>query len=476
MNVDFPIEFFPKQRNVILSDAYENLVDGNKGSGKTLAIVSKIYYDCMKHRNINWIFFRRTLPEARETFLKYALQAYPKGTYVYKVAQNRIVFPTGSNCLLGHIENDKDLLKYQGFSFHRAAFDEATSFTPKQIGYIKAQIRSDKRDVPSQIFYSTNPGGISHGWFKNRFVDGHVSFTKYETPESAARRKFKDLPDSRAIYLCRHNLMLDDNKYLMESDPDYITRLHELPEEDKPALLYGSWDILAGQFFKFKPEHKIVHYKPTVEDNIFIACDWGSNKPFSVGWYALRKDDHLIRYREYYGISSRGIPDDGCNMTAEEVACKIIEMTPMDETIKYMILDRACWIQGGHGISIKEIMQNILRARNIFLVQANNTPNSRVNGWEAVKKYMSVDENNNEPFLQITADCHHFWRTAPYMIYDALKQGDLDTRSEDHCCDELSYMVGSRPLPQRIVKSAEAPIGSMNWYKKQGKRKRPRIY
>ena len=433
MKYDFPIHFTPKQAGVIKSDVYENLVDGNKGGGKTLAIVGKIFVDCMKHRNINWIFFRRTLPEARATFLKYALQMYPKGTYHYKVAQNKIVFPTGSTCDLGHIENDKDLLKYQGFSFHRANFDEATSFTPRQIGYIKAQIRSDKKDVPSQIFYSTNPGGLSHGYFKERFIDNKEPGVRYETPESIKMRAIKGWGEERAIYLMRHKVMLEDNPFLFESDPDYITRLEQLSEEDKPALLYGSWEFLAGLFFKFKECHKIDSYIPKSTDNIFISCDWGTSKPFSVHWHAVDVSEHTKTYREYYGISNRGIPDDGINMTAEEVAYKIIEMTPMTETIKYMVLDTACWADSGHGMSIYEIMQNILKTRGIFIIKATK---DRINGWEAMKKYMSSDKYDNEPFWQITKDCEHFWRTMPYMIFDDKKYLDLHAQSEDHVADE----------------------------------------
>ena len=467
MKYEFPIVFTKKQQAIIKSTAYENLIDGNKGGGKTLALVSKIYYDCMKHRNINWIFFRRTLPEARETFLKYALQSFPRGTYVYKVAQNRIIFPTGSTCSLGHIENDKDLLKYQGFSFHRANFDEATSFSPKQIGYIKAQIRSDKKDVPAQVFYTTNPGGPAHGWFKERFVDGKESGVKYETPESKARRKREGWGEERAIYLMRHQLMLEDNPFLLASDPDYVTRLDELSEEDKPALRYGSWDILAGRFFKFKDNHKIPEYTPQPNDHLFISCDWGTSKPFSVNWYAVSPDDHIKMYREYYGLSTRGIPDDGCNKTAEEVAYKIIEMTK-DEQIKYMVLDTACWADGGHGVSIYEIMQGILRSRGIYIIKACK---DRVNGWEAIKKFMAEDSDTGEPFLQITEDCKHFWRTSPYVIYDQKKYLDLDTKSEDHQLDSLRYFIMSRPMPKRLIKNLEAPYGSLNWYKKQSGKK-----
>jgi len=467
MKYEFPIKFTPKQKKVLLSDAYEILIDGNKGGGKTEILVDKIYYDGMKRKNTVMAFFRRTLPEAKETFVKYAYRNYPKGTYHHHIANNRISFPNGSHCLLGHIENDKDLLKYQGFSFHKVYFDEATSFTPKQIGYIKAQVRSTDKKIKPQIIYATNPGNVGHGWFKERFVDDKEPFVKYETPESIKRRKREGWGEERAIYLMRAKMMLADNPFLLEADPDYITRLEELAEEDKPALLWGSWDILAGRFFKFKDNHKIPEYTPQPNDHLFISCDWGTSKPFSVNWYAVSPDDHIKMYREYYGLSTRGIPDDGCNKTAEEVAYKIIEMTK-NEQIKYMVLDTACWADGGHGISIYEIMQNILRTRGIFIIKACK---DRVNGWEAVKKFMAEDIDGGEPFLQITEDCKHFWRTMPYLIYDKKKYNDLDTNIEDHIADEIRMFIMSRPMPKRIRQSSEAPYMSLDWFKKQSGKK-----
>jgi hypothetical protein len=60
----------------------------------------------------------------------------------------------------------------------------------------------------------------------------------------------------------------------------------------------------------------------------FRSMDWGSAKPFSVGWWAIVSDDHhvpraeggpdrllprgaLVRYREWYGAASQcGVQDD----------------------------------------------------------------------------------------------------------------------------------------------------------------------
>ena len=40
-----------------------------------------------------------------------------------------------------------------------------------------------------------------------------------------------------------------DNPALLENDPDYLASLASLPEAEKQALLYGSWDSFSGQVF-----------------------------------------------------------------------------------------------------------------------------------------------------------------------------------------------------------------------------------
>ena len=67
--------------------------------------------------------------------------------------------------------------------------------------------------------------------------------------------------------------------------------------------------------------------------------DWGSAKPFSVGWWVIVSDDYylpraeggpdrllprgaLVRYREWYGAAA---PNVGLKMTAEAVGAGIVE-------------------------------------------------------------------------------------------------------------------------------------------------------
>ncbi len=79
-----------------------------------------------------------------------------------------------------------------------------------------------------QVFYCTNPGGPSHLWLKENFVDCLVPYTSYDGPsEHSLRRMF--IP-SLAI----------DNRVLLETDPGYLQRLKDIDDPVKRKMyLWG---------------------------------------------------------------------------------------------------------------------------------------------------------------------------------------------------------------------------------------------
>ena len=104
-----------------------------------------------------------------------------------------------------------------------------------------------------------------------------------------------------------------DNKILLENDPDYLTRLASMPEQERKALLYGDWDTFSGQVFtEWRNDsdhygdrlntHVITPFQVPDTWAIWCGLDWGYSKPFSVGWYAVDHDRRIYRIREYYEI------------------------------------------------------------------------------------------------------------------------------------------------------------------------------
>src|SRR5690606_4691639 len=107
---------------------------------------------------------------------------------------------------------------------------------------------------------------------------------------------------------------------------------------ERAAWIDGSWDIIAGGMFDdiWNPEiHVIPPFEVPRSWKIDRSFDWGSSRPFSVGFWAesdgcdvviggehrsTRKGD-LFRIDEIYGWN--GQPNEGRRQTPVEVAREI---------------------------------------------------------------------------------------------------------------------------------------------------------
>jgi hypothetical protein len=137
--------------------------------------------------------------------------------------------------------------------------------------------------------------------------------------------------------------------------------------------------------------------------------DWGSAKPFSVGWWAIVSDDYyvpraeggsdrllprgaLVRYREWYGAAA---PNVGLKMTAEAVGAGIVERELNDPTLRYGVLDPACFKEDGGPSIAERINKELIAAR---LRPFHAADNSRVphrgsmGGWDQLRSRLVGQE------------------------------------------------------------------------------------
>lgn len=125
----------------------------------------------------------------------------------------------------------------------------------------------------------------------------------------------------------------------MNNDPDYVKRLAQLPEAERNALLYGSWDSFEGQVFTewidnrehYKDRrwtHVIEPFKIPQSWRIIRSYDWGYTRPFSVGWTAVDQDGRFYRIRELYGCK-KNQPNTGVRWPIEKVAQEILAIEIM---------------------------------------------------------------------------------------------------------------------------------------------------
>lgn len=417
---------------------------GARGGGKSWAIDCKAHLLCNRWPGIKVLIVRRTLVELRNNHID-PLKNRLKGLAKYNQQERKFIFPNGSTITFEYYDSDKDGMKYQGVQYHIIFVDEATQLQEDWLKIIASCCRSTD-EIPKRIYYTCNPGGPSHQYIKRLFIDRN-----YRGKEKAEDYVFIQS-------------LVTENKYLMEYSPDYISFLEALPPKLKKGWLYGDWDIYSGMFFESfrdNPEgyesrqwtHVINPFTPPRSWPIYRSFDWGSAKPFSVGWWTVDENGVLYRILEMYGVQYSGgepIPDEGLKWPAEKV---FQEIAKTEREHPYLagkkitgIADPAIWQEDG-GISIAETASK----HGVFFQPGDH---HRIPGWMQVQYRLMFDENGF-PQMYIFNTCKNWRRTIPTLEYDEHAPEDLDTKGEDHAADETRYMCMYRTCKPPIVIETE---------------------
>lgn len=257
--------------------------------------------ECRRYPGFKALIVRLSYPELDGNHIQPLLEML-HGIAKYNKSEKRFYFPNGSTIKLDYCGSDSDVLHYQGQEYDAIYIDEATNLKEEWITKIRACNRGDNA-FPHQMYYTMNPGGTSHGYFKRLFVD----------------RRYKGLEDPNDYEFIQARVT--DNAALMASDPEYIKLLQNLPPKLRSAWLDGEWNIFEGQYFEdFRVEpdvrmaaehgchddpdelartHRWTHVIPAfkVPDTweIYRSFDWGYHHPFSMGYYAVDYDGIIYR-------------------------------------------------------------------------------------------------------------------------------------------------------------------------------------
>jgi hypothetical protein len=431
------------QAAFVTCPVYEVFFGGARGGGKTDAVLGEwaIHADEYGPDAIG-LMVRRTRVELSETFER-ARRLYAPIGAKFTTAPMRVVMPGGGRLTFAYLERDSDAEGYQGHSYSRVYVEEAGNF-PNAAPILKlhATLRSGA-GVPVGMRLTGNPGGPGHQWVRARYID----------PAPLGWRTFRD--DRSGLERIYIPSRVGDNAYL---GGDYVAQIRASgsPQLVK-AWLEGDWTVIAGAFFpEFSLAAHVIQPRELPEHWFkFRALDWGSARPFSVGWYAVSDGTvpeiargALVRYREWYGSS--GEPNVGLRLTAEEVADGIKAREEGDGRISG-VADPATFSQDG-GPSIAERMSR----RGVSMRPADNKRVARggaMGGWDQLRARLKGD--GDRPGLLFFATCTHAIRTLPALQHDADRPEDVDTDAEDHAADEIRYACMARPYVR------EAPVSPL---------------
>ena len=492
------------QTALLACPIFEVFFGGARGGGKTDGMLG----EWVSHQDLYGsaaigLMVRRSLTQLIETIERSKQLFTPLGAKFHE--QEKVWrFPNGSRLRFAYLERDSDADAYQGHSYTRVYVEEIGTFpSPAPILKLMATLRSGS-GVPCGFRATGNPGGPGHQWVRARYIDPAPlgwktiteSFTNPWTKETISRDR---------VYIPSK---LQDNRYL---GAEYVANLQMVGNASLvKAWLEGDWSVIEGAFFPEFQESKHIIAPFTIPDSWlrFRSCDWGSARPFSVGWWAVTGDDFqlgqtqsyinssnggnvgrenplaidgqryagsnygalsarslprgsLIRYREWYGASQ---PNIGLKLPAEDVAEGIVSRETDEPknaegkpNITYGVIDPAAYISDG-GPSIAERMAR----RGVLFRRADNArvaARGALGGWDQLRARLVGD--GERPMIYFTSNCIDSIRTLPALQHDTNRPEDVDSEGEDHAPDEIRYACMSRPYIRQVEKKPEQRIISV---------------
>ncbi len=444
----------PKQRMFMSRPEFEALYGGAAGGGKSDALLA----EGLRQAHIphyRGLILRKTYPQLSELIDKsrwmYGL-AFPRARYHH--TEHVWNFPSGAKIYFGSMQHTKDRINYQGKRYDYIGFDELTHFTWDEYSYMLSRNRPGGPGTRVYTRATTNPGGIGHGWVKDRFVDAAPPMTPITGDYNVVT------PEGKTITMRRQRIFVPasvfDNPILLDNDPNYLANLAMQPEAEKNALLYGSWDSFEGQVFREwrndpahyddqKGTHVIAPFDVPKHYKVFRAFDFGYAKPFSVGWYAADHDGKIYRIAEYYGCT--GTPNTGVKMSPVEIAAEIRRIESEHPLLKGRtvtgVADPSIF-DSSRGESIADMM-----AKPPNLIYWEHGDNTRIPGKMQYHYRLAFDKDGDAMF-QVFNTCKHFIRTIPTLVYDEKHVEDVDTAQEDHIYDECRYALMTSPIAARV--------------------------
>lgn len=443
---------------------YEVLYGGAAGGGKSDALLTEALRQ-VRIPHYRAILLRKTAPQLAE-LIDRSRELYPPAFpgCVYRKSERTWEFPSGAKIAFGSMQYPEDRFQYQGRRFDFIGFDELTHFTWEEYSFMFSRNRPGGPGTRVYIRATANPGGIGHAWVKQRFITAAPPMTRIvEEVEVIA-------PEGRRL-LRRDRVFVPatvwDNPALLSSDPGYLASLGMLPEAEKNALLYGSWDAFDGQVFREwrndpshyvdrKFTHVIAPFRIPAHWRVWRGFDFGYARPFSVGWYAADEKGKLYRIQEYYGCDGR--PNHGIEADAVSIAAEICRIETEDENLRGRpilgVADPSIFDES-RGASIAELM-----ARHPNYILWRKGDNHRLAGKMQLHARLRFDEEG-DCGLQVFEGCKNFIRTVPALLYSSKCPEDVDTAMEDHIYDECRYVLMEQPMQTQNVayrRTSPAPV------------------
>jgi hypothetical protein len=458
------IKLTEKQSQMILSTANEVAGGGSASGGKSflnkiIAIMVAdqvpgaqiaILRNTSKNLSKNYFLGNESIPSLLKDHIQAKLVTINYTDMVVKWVN------TGSAIHFMHCENVAAACdNLTGLEFALVIFDECSLVDSSVIEHAKTRLRLGSLKIKDPFWaarlprlqLTTNPGGISHSYFKEKYVSPAPPGTEFVNEYG-----------SRVLFIpfgARENPHIDYEAYERQ--------LRSTGDEVKyKRLALGDWDVGEGAFFEasFKRHKNVVRKFVVPADwKIFRGMDHGYSSPFCVLWIAkvngsneIKLDDGRDLYLpngsfvvidEWYGCN----PKDrsvGIMWSGTEIAKGVLsreEESQYPSKVSPGAADNSIWSH----LSAKSIADE-MGAEGVRFTRSDKSPGSRTRGWMLVAdmlKSAHVDGKIEKPCLIIFDHCVHLITDLSTVPTSKKNSDDVDTNGTDHTLDALRYMLAT---------------------------------
>lgn len=413
-------------------------IGGAKGGGKSLVLLLQAGIDdCMRFPGLKVMYLRYTAKVAKEQLSDIALKVFRRHPEIEQY-RDRIDFPNGSRFIIGGFNNDRQALAYAGIECDVLIVEEATQLSEATHEALRGTSRSSKTHPETGVpwrprrYYSTNPLGIGHAFFKRRFIDNERKRVRWESALLEGRvPRLADKPDPRQKFIFAR---VEDNRFV---NPEYIGVLESYTGAQRQAYREGNWDVSAGAYFGTYSE--AAHIRPNFPSSpdslaharqLWCSMDFGYNHWNVVHLHADVGDgvvytvDELCHRRKY--------PDEiGPDLL---VWLEKYGLTPAD--LKYFLVGTDAFAANGR--SRFTIVQEYAKF-GLHMSRAENSPGSRVAGAIMLSRRLGAPERDVEPTWFICECCDRLKECLAYLEIDPTNPEDVlktDTDEEGRGGDD----------------------------------------
>ena len=370
------------------------ICDGSVRSGKTMSMsVGFLTWSISRFDNQVFAICGKTIDSLKRNVIT-PLQTWVEGIFTIRsyASRNYLEITDGAHTNRYYLFGGKDESSaslIQGITLAGILLDEVALMPRSFVEQAVARCSVSG----SKLWFNCNPDSAEH-WFYKEWL--------------------QKLEQKNALHL---HFTMADNYSLDKKVRERYERLYTGVFYDR--YIRGLWCMAEGLVYPNWSDQYVLRGDIRLSSDVkwYISIDYGTINPFSAGLWAVGYNN-AIRVSEYY-FNSR----ESGRMQTDEEYYEAVDRLAGDKPIEHIIVDP----------SAASFIECIRRHGKFFVRRASNEV------LDGIRRTSTLIQNGR---ILIHEDCHGILREfALYRWNDKL--GDTVIKENDHCMDELRYLVNT---------------------------------